>query len=157
MPITEEKFVFNPLATLGAVIDDPALTSNQKLILVTIIRRTNNTTGEVWGGQVLIAQLSGLSLSTIKRFYRSDLFAQRFIVQPRDRHKRLFWSGVTETPLGVTQTPDRGHSDPLSTYLSTTTSTKSYKQIDADMKAESERLFEETKQKLEELNRTWEQ
>ncbi len=146
--------MFNPLRALRAIYHDGGLTTTEKAILSAIVMLTNNKTGRVWGGQKEIARLAGCDVRSIKRFYASPCFQSRFLYEERRQHKRLYWMNRTQSPLtGDTESPDRGHSVPLSTTTtsSTTSSTtpSSYKgeSLEQTFENDNERMIWEEQQK----------
>lgn len=128
--------MFNPLGMLRCIRDDHTLTSAEKAVLMAAALRTDNPTYRVRCDQEQLAQDAGLSVSTVKRVYKSPEFRKYFVAEKTRRQLNLAWSEssrVTVTPdqvsprhlSSVTMTPllPISTKDPLP--ISSTTSTSS--------------------------------
>ena len=116
--------MFQPLNMLRQIRDDTQLTTAEKAVLMCAVLRTGDRRdltkhNQVCVDQAQLAEEASVSLSTIKRIYRSKEFRKYFEITDEYHHGRrwviLRWvipgviPGVTVTPHLLTYSPTTNH------------------------------------------------
>lgn len=100
---------FNPLRQFNLVMDDPALSPTQRLVLCAAIIHTSNGTGRVRCSQQILADAAHVTTRSVERALAVPAVRRYFIREPEGRRVNLTWrttdilSSIPDTESGNTR------------------------------------------------------